>query len=56
MVTKLPGDFWEIGLIKILFPRAKIITASIRHPIDTCVSCFMQNFKYVDFATELELM
>ena len=55
VVTKLPGDFWEIGLIKILFPRAKIIH-SIRHPIDTCVSCFMQNFKYVDFATELELM
>ena len=25
VVTKLPGDCWEVGLIKVLFPRAKIV-------------------------------
>jgi len=52
IVTKHPADCWDVGLIKILFPRAKIIH-SRRHPIDTCLSCFMQNFKYVPYATQL---
>ncbi len=53
VVTKLPGDYWEVGLIKILFPNAKIVHSQ-RHPIDTCLSCFMQNFRYLEFVTDLK--
>ena len=52
VVTKLPGDCWDVGLIKILFPKARIVHCS-RHPIDTCLSCFMQNFAYIPYATDL---
>ena len=50
-VTKLPGDVWELGLIKILFPNARIIHM-MRHPADTCLSCFMQVFE-IAFARDL---
>lgn len=53
-VTKLPGDVWELGLIKILFPRARIIHMT-RHPLDTCLSCFMQIFD-IPFARDLDLL
>jgi tetratricopeptide (TPR) repeat protein len=55
VVTKLPDDAWELGLIKILFPRAKIIHAC-RHPIDTCLSCFMQNFRQLGYTTNLRTL
>jgi tetratricopeptide (TPR) repeat protein len=54
-VTKLPGDVWELGLIKILFPKVRIIHM-MRRPIDTCWSCFRQNFKAVPYATDLETL
>jgi len=53
VVTKLPWDFFELGLIKILFPKAFIIHC-IRDPIDTCLSCYMQNFHNLFFATDLQ--
>lgn len=53
VVTKLPADAWSVGLIKILFPNAKIIH-SRRHPIDTCLSCYMQNFRFLKYATNLD--
>ncbi len=52
-ITKLPRDCWEIGLIKGLFPNAKIVY-SVRDPIDTCLSCYMQNFHGVNFSTDLD--
>jgi tetratricopeptide (TPR) repeat protein len=51
-VSKLPEDFWDLGLISILFPNARIIHCR-RHPIDTCLSCYMQNFANVTYATSL---
>ncbi len=42
-IDKLPANFWNIGLIKILFPNAKIIHC-IKDPVDACVSLFRQNF------------
>lgn len=53
IVTKLPEDFWNLGLIAILFPKAWIIHCS-RHPIDTCLSCYMQNFESLIWATSLD--
>jgi tetratricopeptide (TPR) repeat protein len=52
VTTKVPEDFWDLGLIQILFPRTKIIHCR-RDPIDTCLSCYMQNFEDVPFATSL---
>ncbi|MGH8371742.1 MAG: sulfotransferase [Gammaproteobacteria bacterium] len=36
---KLPGNFQFIGLIRLMFPNAKIINAH-RDPVDTCLSCY----------------
>jgi len=41
---KLPGNFWHIGLIKLLFPNAKIIHCK-KNPLDACLSLFKQNFQ-----------
>jgi len=40
---KLPGNYKHLGLIATLFPKARIIHCR-RDPMDTCLSCFMQNF------------
>ena len=44
IIDKFPLNIIHIGLINILFPGAKIILV-IRHPLDVCLSCFMQPFK-----------
>ena len=43
VTDKMPYNFMELGLIHLLFPRARIIHC-IRDPLDTCLSCFFQNF------------
>lgn len=43
IVDKTPSDFFMIGLIRLLFPRAPIIHC-VRDPMDTCWSLFRQNF------------
>lgn len=43
VVDKAPFNFFHIGVIATLFPRARIIHCR-RDPVDTCVSCFFQNF------------
>jgi tetratricopeptide (TPR) repeat protein len=52
-VTKLPEDFWDLGLIAILLPKAHIVHCR-RHPIDTCLSCYMQSFEGLKYAVNLE--
>ena len=42
-VDKMPSNFLYLGLIHVLFPNAKIIHC-LRHPIDTCLSCYFQDF------------
>ena len=39
---KMPFNFLYIGLIRKLFPSAKIIHC-VRHPLDTCLSIFFEN-------------
>lgn len=43
VIDKAPFNFFHIGLIAVLFPRARIIHCR-RDPRDTCLSCFFQNF------------
>lgn len=53
IVDKHPLNFQFIGLILHLFPNAKIIHTT-RHPLDTCLSCFFQNFtKGQDYSFDL---
>jgi tetratricopeptide (TPR) repeat protein len=43
VTDKMPANFIYIGMIRLLFPRAKIIHCK-RDPLDTCVSIFKQYF------------
>ena len=42
-IDKNPLNFKHIGLILLMFPNAKIIHTN-RNPLDTCLSCYFQNF------------
>lgn len=44
LIDKLPLNIINAGPIQRLFPQTKFILA-IRHPLDVCLSCFMQNFR-----------
>ncbi len=43
LTDKMPRNFLDLGLIRLLFPNACIIHC-VRDPIDTCLSCFVSNF------------
>jgi tetratricopeptide (TPR) repeat protein len=43
IVNKQLENYFILGLIASTFPNAKIIHAQ-RHPLDTCISCYFQNF------------
>jgi tetratricopeptide (TPR) repeat protein len=43
VVDKLPGNFLNIGLIRLVLPGARIIH-TLRDPMDTCVSCYSKLF------------
>lgn len=43
VTDKLPHNFFHLGLIELLFPRAKIIHCK-RHPFDTCLSIYFKKF------------
>ncbi len=43
VTDKMPGNFMHLGLIQLLFPDARIIHC-IRNPLDTCLSCYFQDF------------
>jgi tetratricopeptide (TPR) repeat protein len=54
VVDKMPANFLYAGLIHAVFPRARIIHLR-RHPIDTCLSIYFQNFlNAAAFCTDLE--
>ena len=44
VTDKMPLDFWHLGLIACLF-RDPVILHCTRDPLDTCLSCFFQNFQ-----------
>lgn len=43
-VDKQPGNFLNIGVIRMAFPHARIVHA-VRDPVDTCVSCYSKLFR-----------
>ena len=43
VTDKLPGNIYHLGLIDLLFPGARVIHV-VRDPLDTCLSCYFQNF------------
>ena len=43
-IDKLPLNLLQVPWIQQLYPQAKFILA-LRHPMDTVLSCWMQNFK-----------
>jgi tetratricopeptide (TPR) repeat protein len=44
VTDKLPGNFLRLGLIALLFPRARFIHCR-RDPMDTCLSCYFLKFQ-----------
>lgn len=49
LVDKYPVNMTALPLIRRLFPNARIILA-IRHPCDTLLSCYMQDFRSPELA------
>ena len=53
IVDKLPGNFFAVGLIRLVLPNAKIIH-TVRDPLDTCVSCYSKLFgDHIDYSYDL---
>lgn len=54
VVNKMPMNFEHLGLIALMFPKARVIHCT-RDKIDTCLSCYFQNFsnKNLDFSCDL---
>jgi len=54
VVDKMPANFLYAGMIHAVFPRARIIHMQ-RHPLDTCLSIYFQNFFNMGtYANDLE--
>ncbi|MFC1589231.1 sulfotransferase [Pseudomonadota bacterium] len=54
VTDKMPQNFIHLGLISLMFPKAKIIHC-VRNPIDTCLSIYFQQFNESHkYATHLE--
>ena len=53
ITDKLPGNFARIGLIKTLFPHARIVHCQ-RNPLDNCISLFFHNFMALSCSFELK--
>ncbi|MBA1146969.1 sulfotransferase [Ectothiorhodospiraceae bacterium WFHF3C12] len=43
VTDKMPGNFIHLGLIRLAFPKARIIHC-VRNPVDVCLSCFQKDF------------
>jgi tetratricopeptide (TPR) repeat protein len=43
VTDKMPHNFQNLGIIATMFPNARIVHCR-RHPLDTLLSCWMQNF------------
>lgn len=43
IIDKMPHNFLRLGLIQLMFPNARVIHCK-RNPVDTCLSCYAQDF------------
>jgi tetratricopeptide (TPR) repeat protein len=56
ITDKMPHNFLHLGLIQLLFPGARVIHIS-RDPLDTCLSCYFQEFTSThSYAYDLEML
>lgn len=55
LTDKLPANFLNLGLVQLIFPRARVIYCR-RDPMDTGLSCYQQDFQSpgMDFTRRLE--
>lgn len=53
VVDKLPDNYRFLGLIAMMFPKARIIHA-VRHPLDVCTSCYFQLFIGLKWSFDLK--
>lgn len=55
VIDKTPANHLFLGLIERLFPRARVLHC-VRHPLDTALSCYSQNFagQGIPFSYDLE--
>jgi len=54
VTDKRPDNFVHLGLIRALFPKAKIVH-TVRNPLDTCLSIWFQQLgEYMAYATDIE--
>jgi tetratricopeptide (TPR) repeat protein len=49
VIDKLPGNYYYLGMIALLFPDATLIHCR-RDPRDVAVSCWMANFRTINWA------
>ncbi|MEW5993417.1 MAG: sulfotransferase [Candidatus Zixiibacteriota bacterium] len=53
ITDKMPNNFRYVGFIKLMLPGARVIHVR-RNPVDTCLSCFQQNFTHAQqFSNDL---
>lgn len=50
VIDKMPQNFLHLGHIALMFPNAKIIHCK-RNALDTCLSCYFQNFTAIQAHT-----
>ncbi len=50
VTDKMPYNFLHLGLISQLYPGARVVHCR-RDPLDTCLSCYFQNFRRGNFQT-----
>lgn len=56
ITDKLPANFMNLGFIRLMFPTAHIIHCN-RSPLDTCLSCYFQDFAgHHPYATDLDAL
>jgi len=56
ITDKMPHNFERLGLIALMFPRARVIHCR-RDPVDTCLSIFMQDFQQAHgYASDLKAL
>ena len=53
VIDKFPENYLHLAAIATMFPNARVIHCR-RHPLDTCLSCFFQNFAGIRWSTKLE--
>jgi tetratricopeptide (TPR) repeat protein len=53
MIDKMPHNYLHLGLIAVLFPRARIVHCR-RDPMDVCTAAYFQNFKWLPYTASLD--